>query len=340
MRVLMPARILDRHVGGNTTYSRHLADGLTSRGVTVGRIRAGRWAAATALLETVAGLTRHDDGTVLHYTADSGPLLATRSPCVVTIHGVASRWVPGVRSPTAERVWRTRVAAAARHADRVITVSSSSARDVVDVFGVPEDKVVVVPHGIDPPAADLGAGGGGGPARGPYALYVGNIEPRKNVANLVRAFDDPRLRRAGVRLVVAGRPAWGYQEALREIAASDRVDHLGFVSDADRTALVRGCELFVFPSRYEGFGFPVLEAMALGAPVVTSRNGALAEIAGPARILESLGPDGIADGVLDALADQSWRDRAATDGPRWAGRFSWDASVGRHVDVYRAVLAG
>jgi glycosyltransferase involved in cell wall biosynthesis len=340
--VLLPSRILDRHVGGNTTYTRHLADGLWRRGVLVGRIPSARHPATTAMLETWAGLRAQGASTVLHYTADTGPLLRTRTPSVVTIHGVASRWVPGVRSPAAERVWRERVGRAARHVDQVITVSSSSARDVAEVFDLAPDRISTIPHGIDVP------GPGSGTEVSPevaamlpdrFVLYLGNIEPRKNVTNLVRAFGTPTLRRAGLRLVVAGRPRWDAEEAMAAIAGSDRVVHLGFVDERDKEALLRRCELFVFPSAYEGFGLPVLEALAHGTPVLASDRGSLAEVAGPAKVLASLDPDGIAEGVVDALADDAWRADVRQTGPAWAARFSWDTSVERHLDVYARALA-
>lgn len=342
MRVLMPGRILDRHVGGNTTYARRLADGLAAEGVTVDRMPYGRHPLLTAYQETRTATAAGEPGDVLHYTADTGPLRDTVRPSAVTVHGVASRWAPGVRSPLAERIWRGRVAQAIRHCDRVLTVSQAGARDVAAVFGIPEESITVIPHGIDharfsapevlsPELAERV------PER--FALYVGNIEPRKNIADLVRAFDRPELRELDLPLLIAGKPAWGFEEALALIERADTVHNLGFVSESDKIALMQRCTLFVFPSRYEGFGFPVLEAMAAGAPVVTSREGALAEVAGPAWELPGLDPAAIAAGVRSAALAQEWLTMSRSTGPQWAGTFHWEQSIAAHLAVYRE-LAG
>lgn len=342
MQVLMPGRILDRHVGGNTTYARTIAQGLRARDISVENMRFGRNALTTLGLESLEALKRHRSGTVLHYVADTGPLVSTRTPSVVTVHGVASKWVDGVRSRKSELIWRARVKSAIRHTDRVITVSESSANDVSEVFGIPLESIGVIPHGIDGEkfqAKYTISDSVKEAVPQEYLLYVGNIEPRKNLIQLVKAIASAEVVKLGLPLVVAGKPAWDSKESLKEIESSKNVIYLGFVSENDKIALMQNCAAFVFPSKYEGFGFPVLEAMAAGAPVVTSSRGSLREVAGPSRMLSDIDSESIADGIVSALADNEWMSHAPESGRAWASEFSWDSSIQSHIDVYREVAS-
>ncbi|KUM35538.1 hypothetical protein AR689_16105 [Arthrobacter sp. EpRS71] len=340
-RVAFPSRILSRHVGGNTTYAREIAKGLKVRGVEITELASTRRAALTALGETWQGLTLPPSpGFVIHYSADTGPLLPTRAPSVVTVHGVASRWITTARSPRQEKIWRTRVQRAIQSTDAVITVSDSSADDVSHVFGVDPARITTIPHGIDTehfakqrPLSNrlqhlLST---------PFVLYLGNIEPRKNIIELVRAFSMPPLKELGVKLVIAGKPAWNADESMAAINASD-VLNLGFVDDDERVALMQHAELFAFPSLYEGFGFPVLEALAAGTPVICSDRGSLKEVAGPSLIFEGTDAGSLAQGIAGALTDPVALESVRAAGPAWAQRFSWNSSVEAHTAVYERVL--
>lgn len=342
MRVGMPRRILDRHVGGNTTYARSLAGQLRDRGHTVDGFGGLGHPLANTVRETAAGI-RSAELDLVHYVADTGPLVRTRVPSVVTVHGVASRWIDTGRTPMAERIWRTRVARAIDSCDRIITVSQASAIDVAEVFDVDPNRIDVIYHGIEHTGIEQ-ADENDPPVRttirdlDDYILYLGNLEPRKNVAALIRAMDDVP---AGVTLVIAGKPAWAADAIMAEIANSPRVVHLGFVSDTEREHLMRDCRLFVFPSRYEGFGLPVLEALAHGCPVLCSRRGALAEVAGPAFELAEIDESAIAAGITDALAavaDDDTRTRLAAAGRDWARTFNWQRSAEAHLAVYEELL--
>ncbi|MHC8503605.1 glycosyltransferase family 4 protein [Pseudonocardia bannensis] len=337
----MSERFLAKNVGGNSTYARYLARGLRDSGVEVGHIRTGSSPLTTILWETIDGLRKAPADSVLHYIADTGPLFRVRAPSVVTVHGVASRWIRTARNSAQELAWRGRVRRAIDSTDAVITVSSSSADDISEVFSVPRDRISVIPHGIDLASMSRSediSGSLAGILPKNFALYVGNIEPRKNLRALVGAFEATALRDLGVPLVIAGKPAWNYAETLRDIEAAENVIYVGFVSDADRAALMHRCQLFVFPSLYEGFGFPVLEAMAAGAPVICSNRGSLRDLAGPAMLFESVDVEGIASGVLNALIDDDWRDKCRREGPLWSQRFDWSESVNAHLDVYTRLL--
>jgi glycosyltransferase involved in cell wall biosynthesis len=337
---MMPGRILDRHVGGNTTYARNLADGLRRSGICVEAMPAGNDPFTTLALETWQGRVPHGSETVLHYVADTGPLLRTKTPSLVTVHGVASAHIEGVRNPVQEKVWRSRVKRAIHSTNGLVTVSRSSARDISNIFDVEQSKISVIPHGIDTPrfskreklSDELAS-----QIPSEYLLYLGNIEPRKNIIELVKAVSQKRVRDLGLPLLIAGKPAWNSGPSMAEIEHSSDVQYLGFVSDSDRIALMQRCVAFVFPSRYEGFGFPVLEALAAGAPVLTSDRGSLSEVAGPSDILVSIDADGIADGIVETVSGERRAPEAVAARRDWASRFNWEASVSSHLSLYREV---
>jgi len=303
---------------------------------------------AGELLDGIAGLDS-EPGVVLHYTGDSGAVLTRRrSPVVTTVHGVASLHVPGVRSRTAETIWRTRVRRSARASARVITVSRSSAADVARLCDVDPGSIAVIHHGLDRERfypADAATGTEAVDAAvvdrvvtsgRPYVLYLGNLEPRKNIPGLVEGFERSTCCAEGWELVIAGRPAWDAQPSLDAIGAarSGRVRYIGPVDAADVAPLMRSAMGFVFPSWYEGFGFPPLEAAACGTPVVSSRCGSLEEVlADSAVFVEPADPTSIARGI-DDLALESRRADLTARGLENAARFTWDAAVAQHIDVY------
>jgi len=339
MKIYFPNRVVAQPTGGNSTYAHELRRGLQALGVQVGVIPGRAGSALSPMTESVFGLLPLGADSVLHYSADTGPLVRSMVPSVVTVHGVASRWIDVARTPGQESRWRFRVSRALASVDRVITVSESSANDVASVFNVERGRITVIPHGVDheklgKPTRISDAIARLLPSR--FVLYLGNIEPRKNLVELVRAFQVPEIRRSGVKLVIAGRRAWNFNESMDAILASDQVSYLDYVSDSDRVALMQSAELFVFPSLYEGFGMPVLEALAAGTPVVSSDRGALAEISGPAKVISDLTGSGIAAAILDGLSDSNWRSEIRVTGPEWARRFSWSTSVDAHLAEYTA----
>ncbi|WP_433720380.1 glycosyltransferase family 4 protein [Microbacterium laevaniformans] len=288
------------------------------------------------LTEAAFGLRRGRH--LIHYVGDTNSGLSASVPTVVTVHGVASRWITTARNPLQERIWRWRVARAIESASAVVTVSESSRADISEVFGVDPDQIHVIPHGLDHMVLESTEESRLPDLPASFALYLGNIEPRKNIVELVRAFDLPEMKGTGVPLVVAGRPAWNYEESMQAIEESANVIYVGAVSDSDRERLMRRAQVFVFPSLYEGFGFPILEAMRLGTPVVTSKNGSLRDLSGPSKVVSDSSAEAIAATLSDALSDTGWLEASRVSGPDWASQFSWRDSASAHAAVYESVM--
>jgi glycosyltransferase involved in cell wall biosynthesis len=240
---------------------------------------------------------------------------------VVTVHDLSFEREPGLVGRKDRLVFRAVVPRAVRAAARVLTVSERSKRDLVELYGVPPERVVVTPNGVDPVFHPDGT-----PRAGTrYALSVGAIQARKNQLAAVDA-----ARAAGLELVVAG-PEKDAALARELAARGARLE--GYVDDERLAALYRGAACLVQASRYEGFGLPVLEAMACGCPVVAVREPALEEVAGGAAVVVE--ESRLADGVRRALAE---RDRLVVAGLERARAFSWRAAAERTVAVYLEAL--
>ena len=252
---------------------------------------------------------------------------------VVTVHDLSFERDPGLMRLRDRVVFRTTVPRSARRASRVIVVSERTKHDLIELGGVAAERIVVVPNGVGEP---FGPGGPEADGR-PYALVVGSLEPRKDPLTAVEGF--ALLDSEELRLVFAG-PDRGDGEVAREAATrrgvAQRVEFKGHVSREELAGLYRGAACLVFPSRDEGFGLPLLEAMASGTPVVATRAGALPEIAGDAAILvESGDPVALAGGIERALAD---RERLVAAGLDRAQQFSWAETAERTLAVYRSLL--
>jgi glycosyltransferase involved in cell wall biosynthesis len=242
-------------------------------------------------------------------------------PLVVTVHDLAVLRHPETFNRWTRTYSRVAVPRVARAAARVIAVSEFTRTETVELLGIDSERVRVVPNGIeDAFTAD------GPAAEGDYVLAVGTLEPRKNLERVAEA-----ARRLGAELRVAGARGWG------SVALPAHVQALGFVSDEELARLYRGARCLVYPSLYEGFGIPVLEAMACGAPVVTTRGGATEETAGGAAVLvDPLDSASIAAGIEEAARR---RDELRVLGFARARQFSWAESARATVEVYREAAA-
>jgi glycosyltransferase involved in cell wall biosynthesis len=260
--------------------------------------------------------------------------LACPCPAVVTVHDLSFERDPTVMGLRDRLIFRTAVPRSARGAARVLAVSERTRRDLIELYRIPEENIVVTPNGVDPafspdgPRADRPS---------PYTLFVGTLQRRKDPEAAIEALallDDEALR-----LVFAGPDKGGRARAervARQRGLADRVEFRGHVPQDELAALYRGAACLVFPSRYEGFGLPALEAMAAGTPVVATTAGALPEVAGDAAILvEEANPVALAGGIERALAD---RERLVAAGLERARQFSWAETARRTLAVYRELL--
>jgi len=244
--------------------------------------------------------------------------LGWKGRSVVTLHDLHFERHPHVMSVVDRLTFKAVVPRAARRADHVIAVSERTKRDAVELYGLAPEKITVVPHGVDPAFGPGEVAGGGG-----FVLFVGAVQERKNPAAALAA-----ARTVGVPLVVVGPTK---DTALARRLAEAGADVRGFVPQEELARLYRAADALLLPSHYEGFGIPVLEAMASGTPVVCSEDEALREVAGDAGIYGDL-----AEGIRHALAD---RERFARAGLERARSFTWAEAARRTADVYRQVLA-
>jgi glycosyltransferase involved in cell wall biosynthesis len=232
-----------------------------------------------------------------------------------------------------------------RHLARVLAdgghvhaVSHHVARELEEDLAVDPERIHVVPNGLGPaPPGD----GARGRARvgAPYVLAIGTIEPRKDYVSLVRAMAAIWPVLPDLRLVIAGPSGWGRPEldaVIDELGVADRVLCLGYVSDRAKADLLDGAEVMAYPSLYEGFGLPVLEAMQAGIPVVSTTAGAIPEVAGRAAVLvEPRDPSALAGALLTVLEDDGLRAQLGEAGRRRAAGFSWDDTADELARTYR-----
>ena len=255
-----------------------------------------------------------------------------RGPAVVTVQDLSFERHPELMSPRDRFYFRTFVRPSTRRAARVLTGSEQTRRDLIERYGLATERVVVTPYGFDPAYGPDGPT----PANGEYALFVGGLEPRKDP---VAALEALALVTGDLRLILAGPAKRGgdaVRSAARRLGLEQRVELRGHVPKEELAGLYRGAACLVFPSRFEGFGLPVIEAMASGAPVVATTAGSVPEIAGDAAILVEPGdPAALADGIERALAD---RERLRAAGFERVRAFSWRETAERTLEVYRELL--
>jgi glycosyltransferase involved in cell wall biosynthesis len=278
---------------------------------------------------------------VFHAPAYTAPLHGVH-PLVLTIHDVSyerrPEWYPYRR----DRLRRWFYRRSARTADMIITDSEFSKREIAAAYRIGPDRIAVVPLGVSAHFFDACAGPAAEGVTEPYLLHVGDLHPRRNLFTLLRALS--KLASARIRLdpmlVLVGIDR-GERTRLEQEAARSGV-RLQLKDHVDESALIRlyaGASAFVYPSRYEGFGLPLLEAMAAGAPVVAARAASIPEVVGDAGLL--VDPDDeeeLAQCLERVLTDRPLAERLREAGRRRARTFTWDTTAARTLEVYRAVL--
>lgn len=267
--------------------------------------------------------------------------LRRRDRCVATVHDLGWRVHPELYPRKLRVMYGALFPWVARRADRFVAVSRHTADDLIRLAGVPASRIEVVYHGLDPAFAATGDAGPAVPADPPYMLAVGGISPRKNTRRLIQAFTRWRARgghRAAHTLRISGTSL--DPDFERDGAPlPDGVSLLGYVEKSELRRQYAGAAAFLYPSIYEGFGLPIVEAMASGTPVVTSRTASAPEIAGGAAVLvDPFDLDSIESG-LEQVTTSSEADRLRALGRERARHFHWSAAADRTLEIYRQ-LAG
>ncbi len=283
-------------------------------------------------------LARRHGGSMFHGLHYQLPGDLKGLPAVTTVHDMLFFSHPEWHEATKVRYFQRAISTSLGRAQRVIVPSQQTADDLLSTFPS-APPVHVIPHGVDYRFARVyeqtveGA---------PELLYVGTIEPRKNLVRLIKAFDILRGQGFEGRLRILGRPGWKmaeFQEALDASPSREAISVLGYVNEENLRESFRRARVVVYPSLAEGFGLPVLEALATGAPVVTSAGSAMAEVSASfARLVDPASVEEIAQAI--ALSLETGRTQQEIDDQiAWAEAFTWERSARSHAEVYRLLVA-
>jgi glycosyltransferase involved in cell wall biosynthesis len=364
MRYAIDAHAIGRHLTGNEVYVRSLLNAFANIDKTsefiayVSLPEAENWIPERFQVRRVSAnpferlgyqlsrLMKKEPPALLHvqYTA---PLFCP-VPVVTSIHDVSFIEHPEYFTNFRRRQLEFTVSRTARTAARIITVSEFSRTAIAQAYSLDPERITVVPNAANPFFRVTNREASQKRVREtfqfdePFVLSVGDLQPRKNHIGLIEAFSRLiKSRQLPHRLVIAGQDTWfgdRVREAARDSGVEDRISFTGFVSDEDLLRLYNACDCFVFPSLYEGFGIPILEAMACGRAVACSSTSAMPEVADGAGLLfDPTRPDEIARAIRDILIDGELRSRMERLGLQRAAAFSWQRSAQLTLQVYEQV---
>jgi len=286
---------------------------------------------------------------VVHFPAFTGSQLraysATRVPIVLTVHDLTPILFPEAHPTKSGLLWGKAFRSCAKFVSHWIAVSENTKNDLTSVLNVNPDNITVVPEAADErfkPITDkeeikryvfehYGL-------QTPFILYVGTLEPRKNIPSLLKAFSILRERGYPHKLVLIGGKGWKYEEifsTIDELKLENQIAIPGYVQDQDMVYFYNLADLFVYPSLYEGFGLPPLEAMSCGAPVITSSKSSLPEVVGDAALLvDPLDVDALAVAIESVLANKELRTELSERGLKRAKFFSWEKTAEQTWSIY------
>lgn len=353
IRVIFDGHHIGRQQTGNETYAREMARAVADRDdieliltVDRGRMEAARGLPSTSTRELPRNpigrlaalplLAYQCHADLIHTMFYMTPGMSRRT--VVSVHDVSYERFPEFFSRGERLKNRLLIGDAIRRAGAICTLTNHAKSEIVDVYGVDPERINVVPCGVAP--AFLDAASAPRPERDGRLrlLAVGSLQPRKNIPRLVAAVRSLASQRP-VQLSLIGPEGYQARE-IRDLVGRDAVvEFLGYVSESRLIEAYRSADVFVYPSVYEGFGLPVIEAMACGTPVLTSTGGSLPEVAGSAALLvDPLDPVAIADGIVRLADDEGLRSHLVQEGLARARHFTWPAAAVALSDVYRTLL--
>lgn len=282
----------------------------------------------------------HGTGYILPWTADM--------PSVLTVHDLIALDYPQYCRPENALYFRMGLPRSIKKADRIIAVSYAVKNDILRRFNIPPDRIAVVYHGVDPTFKkvtnlfDLNRVRLKYNIPDRYILFVGNLEPKKNLRRLIDAFLHLKKEKAiPHKLLIVGQDGWKNNDVWRKIRTAGRASDIvctGYVNREDLPAIYSMASLFAFPSLYEGFGMPVLEAMACGVPVLVSNTGALPEVAGNiSPLVDPMDVQAIADGIFQLLDDERLRRTNIRYGLDRVRSFTWENTAWQTLEVYNSL---
>ncbi len=295
-------------------------------------------------------LFKKDKPDILHITGFAGPLATGKTRKITTVHDLIGMIYPGNLAPVSRLYWQRWLPARVKNSRLIIAVSEHTKKDVVRLLGVSPDRVrvtylaanksfryisnreslyeVLKKYGIN----------------SKYILSVGTIEPRKNYVNLIKAFalHLDKVKKEEIKLVIVGRKGWAYNECLKsaiELGIQRHIIFCDYVNDVDLPIIYNMAELFVFPSLYEGFGLPVLEAMCCGVPIICSNTSSIPEVTADAAVLiNPLNIPAMADAIENVMSNVDLRKSLSGKAMRQSSRFSWEKTAQKTISVYKEVL--
>ncbi|KAA5806376.1 glycosyltransferase family 4 protein [Thermoanaerobacterium thermosaccharolyticum] len=284
---------------------------------------------------------------VIHFTDYQIPLLMSRKGMILTVHDLSFLKEDDIFTKSSSLYKKFVLPSSLKKADRIIAVSENTKKDILKYFpSINENKIVVIYEGtrfddnkMYKYSSDVLLKYN---IKDPYILYVGTIEPRKNIVNIIRAFKIVVAKNPNIKLVIVGKKGWLYDEIFNEVrnlSLENNIIFTGYVSDEDLPAFYKNAILFIYPSKYEGFGLPPLEAMSFGCPVITSNISSLPEVVGDAGIL--VNPESVeelSDAMDSILLNNNLRNDLSERSLKRAKMFSWDITAKATLKVYEDVF--
>lgn len=302
---------------------------------------------------SLSKLIKKDDPDILHVTGFAGPWRTSRSVRkITTVHDLIGVIYPGNLAPISRFYWQRWLPACVKNSRLIIAISENTKRDIVKFLKIPQDNIRVIHEAANESFHHISDRQNlhrvlkkyGINSR--YILNVGTIEPRKNIVNLIRAFAAylDRTKKQEISLVIVGKKGWSYDECLKTAETLNIRQHIIFcdyVDDADLPVIYNLAELFIYPSLYEGFGLPVLEAMRCGTPVICSGTSSLSEIAADAAVLiDPCDELKITNAIDDVLSDDVLKRALSDKALKRSEQFSWARTAQETISVYKEVMAG